>query len=266
MRPLTRSRRGHTLAEALCALALGGVLAAAAGLMLASSRRALEAAELRTIGGRAEREAVAIVRKAMEAGESIIAHGDTAVELDLLIGASVLCASESRALLLPPTRPTATVALSAMPQLPTADDVVLVRRFDGSADGSWWYGVVDSVAERRAAEHCRSVDGWRSVADSAAPLVRLVLDDSVPANIEAGAEVRIVRRGRFALYHIGRGEWAVGWRRCHPWNGLCGSIQPVASPLRPPSAAGFRITSGLEHWRIEARGVGGRGAQAELPR
>jgi type II secretory pathway component PulJ len=57
-----RLRRGHSLAEALCALALGGVLAAAAGLMLASARRALEDSELRSIGGRAEREAVAIVR------------------------------------------------------------------------------------------------------------------------------------------------------------------------------------------------------------
>lgn len=254
------------MVEALCALALGGVLAAAAGLMLASTRRSLEAAESRTVGGRAEREAVAIVRKAMLAGESIVLHGDTAVELDLLIGASVVCASETQALVLPPTRPTASAALSALPQLPTADDVVLVRRFDGTPEGAWWHAVVDSVAERRAPEHCRSSDGWRSVVDSAVPLVRLVLEDSVPVDIEPGAEVRVLRRGRFALYHIGRGEWAMGWRRCHPWNGACGSIQPIASPLRAPSAAGFRIVSDASSWRISAQGVGGRGATAELPR
>lgn len=233
--------------------------------MLASTRRSLEAAELRTIGGRAEREAVAIVRKAMAAGESIVLHGDTAVELDLLIGASVVCASETRALLLPPTKPAASLAISALPQLPSADDVVLVRRFDGTPEGAWWYAVVDSVAERRAPEHCRSSDGWRSGADTAAALVRLVLEDTVPADIEPGAELRIVRRGRFALYHIGRGEWAMGWRRCHPWNGVCSSIQPIASPLRPPSAAGFRVVAEAASWRISALGVGGRGASAELP-
>lgn len=261
-----RLSRGHSLVEALCALALGGVLAAAAGLMMAGTRRALDDAELRTLGGRAEREAVAIVRKAMSAGESIVLHGDTAVELDLLIGASVVCATESRALVLPPTRPLASASLSAMPQLPTADDVVLVRRFDGSPDGAWWYGVIDSVAERRAPTRCTAADGWRHPADSSATLLRIVLDDSVPADLSAGAELRVVRRGRFALYHIGGGEWAVGWRRCHPWNGVCSTIQPVASPLRPPSAAGFRVEAASATWEISALGVGGRGARAELPR
>jgi hypothetical protein len=260
-----RLRAGHTLAEALCALALGAVLAAAAGLMLASSRRALEESEMRSVGGRAEREAVAIVRKAVSAGESIVLHGDTAVELDLLIGASVLCDIEERAVLLPPLRTQSSLPLSAVPQLPTTDDVVLVRRFDGSADGQWWYGVVDSVAQRRLPSQCRAEDGWRAPADSAANLLRIVLADTTPVDLEVGAEVRILRRGRFALYHIGRGEWAIGWRRCHPWSGVCGTIQPVAAPLRAPSAAGFRIAATDHAWAIAALGVGGRGARATVP-
>ena len=261
-----RRRLGHTLAEALCALALGGVLAAASGLMLGAARRNLEASEDRTRGGRAEREAVAIVRKAMAAGESIVLHGDTAVELDLLIAASVLCGSETHALVMPPSRRDALLALTAMPQLPSPDDVVLVRRFDGSPDGMWWYGVVDSVIERRWPAHCRVEDGWRSAVDSAAPFVRLVVADSVPWDLEHGAELRVLRRGRFALYHIGKGEWALGWRRCHPWNGACGTIQPIAAPLRAPGAAGFRVQSIDDRWTISALGVGGRGAHAELAR
>lgn len=260
-----RLRPGHSLAEALCALALSGVLAAAAGLMLASARRALEESELRSIGGRAEREAVAIVRKALTAGESIVLHGDTAVELDLLIGASVLCGSEVRALLLPPLRSQASNPMSALPQLPSADDVVLVRRFDGSADGAWWYAVVDSVSQRRLPEHCRTEDGWREAADSSADLLRIVIADTVPANMAPGVEVRVLRRGRFALYHIGRGEWAVGWRRCHPWSGACGTIQPVASPLRAPGAQGFRVVAEGRLWTVAAHGVGGRGARATIP-
>ncbi len=260
-----RLRRGHSLAEALCALALGGVLAAAAGLMLASARRALEDSELRSIGGRAEREAVAIVRKALSAGESIVLHGDTAVELDLLIGASVLCGTEYRALVLPPPRSSVATSMSALPQLPGADDVVLVRRFDGSAEGAWWYAVVDSVALRRLPGQCRAEDGWRAPVDSTADLLRIVIADTVPVDLEPGVEVRLVRRGRFALYHIGRGEWAMGWRRCHPWSGACGIIQPVAAPLRPPGGRGFRIVADDRVWTVAAHGVGGRGAHATVP-
>lgn len=260
-----RLRAGHSLAEALCALALGGVLAAAAGLMLSSARRALEDSELRSVGGRAEREAVSIVRKALGAGESIVLQGDTAVELDLLIGASVLCGSEAQALLLPPAASAHTLPLSALPQLPVPDDVLLVRRFDGSADGVWWNAVVDSVDQRRLPEQCRWEDGWRAPADSAADILRIVLTDSVPLDLEPGAEVRLVRRGRFALYHIGRGEWALGWRRCHPWSGACGPIQPVASPLRAPGASGFRVRAEAQGWLLVAHGVGGRGALATVP-
>lgn len=261
-----RLKAGHSLAEALCALALGGVLAASSGLMLAAARRGLESSEEQMRGGRAEREAVAIVRKAIAAGESIVLHGDTAVELDLLLGVSVLCGSETRALLLPPATSAGALPLTAMPQLPGPDDVALVRRFDGSPDGVWWYGVVDSVVQRRLPEQCRAEDGWRLSADTGLALIRIVVADSVPADLEAGAEVRVVRRGRFALYHIGRGEWALGWRRCHPWNGACGSIQPIAAPLRSPGAGGFRIAESPGSWQVTARGVGGRGAAAALPR
>lgn len=260
-----RLRRGHSLAEALCALALGGVLAAAAGLMLGSARRALEESELQALGGRAEREAVAVVRKAVAAGESIVLHGDTALELDLLIGASVLCGIETRAVLLPPLRGSAPFPLNALPQLPGPLDVVMLRRFDGSADGLWWHAVVDSVVQRRLPHQCRSLDGWRPAADSSAELLRLVLSDTVPADVDPGAELRVFRRGRFALYHIGRGEWALGWRRCHPWSGACGTIQPVASPLRAPGAAGFRVSVEAKAWMLAAHGVGGRGARAVVP-
>lgn len=264
-----RLRGGHSLAEALCALALGAVLAAAAGLMLASTRRALEQSELRTVGGRAEREAVSIVRKALSGAESIVLHGDTAVELDMLIGASVLCGSDESAVFLPPLRGAGAgagaSALSALPQLPGPDDVLLLRRFDGSADGQWWNAVVDSVSQRRLPEQCRAEDGWRTPADSAADLLRIVLADTLPHDLEPGAEVRLYRRGRFALYHIGRGEWALGWRRCHPWSGACGTIQPVASPLQAPGAAGFLVRSEIGGFTLAAQGVGGRGASATVP-
>lgn len=259
-------RRGHTLVEALCALALGGVLAAASGLALSSARAALERAEVREVGGRAEREAVSIVGKALASGTQIEQLADTAVELDVLIGTGVLCATELRAVVLPSPRPPTGHALTALATFPAADDIVEIRQFGTVAGGAWWSAIVDSAAERKLPVHCRAEDGWREVGDDG-PLLRLVLGDTVPAELEPGAEVRLLRRGRFALYHAGKGEWVLGWRRCHPYGGICGSIQPVAGPLRPPSAGGLRIQRDepLARWRVQSFGVGGRGAGTAVP-
>lgn len=253
-------RRGHTLAEALCALALGGLIAVASGLSLTAARRALERAEFRDIGGRAERESVAIVRRALASGAAPTARGDTAVELDLLVGAGVACAVGRYELSVPWP---AEGGLTAMPQLPVPDDLVAVRGWaEGETD--WSYALVDSVTTRVAPGVCAAADGWRAGEDASNPLLRLVLVDSLPEGLEPGAEMRIYRRGRFALYHAGGGDWMLGWRRCHPWTAACSPIQPVAGPLQPPGAGGFRIASRAapDRWELSALGAGGRGAQA----
>lgn len=255
-------RRGHTLAEALCALALGGVIAVASGLSLTAARRALERAELRDIGGRAERESVAIVRRALASGAAVTARGDTAVELDMLVGAGVACAVGRYELSLPwPEQG----GLTAMPQLPVPDDLVAVRGWTAEVS-DWSYALIDSVTTRVTPSVCAVADGWRASADANSPLLRLVLVDSLPEALEPGAELRIYRRGRFALYHAGAGDWMLGWRRCHPWTAACSPIQPVAGPLQPPGAGGFRIVSraGPDRWALSALGAGGRGAQAEV--
>lgn len=256
-------RRGHTLAEALCALALGGLLATASGASLTAARRALDLAESRDVGGRAEREAVAVVRRALASGSAPLLRGDTAVELDLLVGVGVACAVGWRELSLPWPQ---AAGLTLMPQLPTTDDLVAVRGWRADV-ADWSYAVIDSVASRVAPETCAVADGWRAPADSTQPALRLVLGDSLPAGLEPGAEVRVYRRGRFALYHAGSGDWMLGWRRCHPWTEACGPIQPVAGPLTPPGAGGFRVEhrTSPDRWVIAALGVGGRGASAEQP-
>lgn len=258
-----RLRTGHTLAEALCALALGGLLASASAASLTAARRALDAAEARDVGGRAEREAVAVVRRAVAAGSAVMLRGDTAVELDLLLGVGVACGVGWRELTLPWPRAT---GLTMMPQLPGPDDLVAVRGWRADV-ADWSYAVVDSVTSRIAPELCPVAEGWRAVDAASEPVLRLVLGDSLPSALEPGAEVRVYRRGRFALYHAGSGDWMLGWRRCHPWTEACGPIQPVAGPLRAPSAGGFRVRERLHpgRWEIAALGVGGRGASAELP-
>ncbi len=244
------------------ALALAGALAATAALVLTGARRSLYAAERRDRAERAERDAVAILREALSAGDAILTRGDTAVDLDVLLGVSVVCAVEPRALILPPAF--GERGLTVLPQEPGRDDLVAVR-LDG-AEERWWYGVVDSLQPRVLPGHCDAAGGWQPPGP-AAPSVRLVLLDTVPAEVGMGDMVRVSRRGRFALYHAGSGEWMLGWRRCHPWLELCGVVQPVAGPLRTPAAGGlrFRALEGPSRLEILATGAdGGRGARATV--
>lgn len=256
-------KRGHTLVEALCAMALGGLLASAAGLALGAARSSLERAEAREVGGRAEREAVAIVRRALATGGAATTRGDTAVELDLLLGVGVACGVGAHEVLMPwPQDP----GLTALPTLPTSDDLLAVRDVAAAPD-EWLYAVVDSVGSRVDAMACTVAGGWRDAAAASQPVLRVVLLDSLPSHLEPGAEVRLYRRGRFTLYHAGQGEWMLGWRRCHPWSGACGTVQPVAGPLLAAGAGGFRVTAAPapDRWELSARGVGGRGATASVP-
>lgn len=264
-----RLRGGYLLAEALSALALAGLLAAAAAVSLGNARRALRAAEAREAATRAAREAVVITRRALLHGDAVVLRGDTAVDLDFQLGSAVLCHREARALLLPPPARDERPALTLMPQDPSAGDLVGLRLPDAAdtAD-TWWYASVDSVQWQLGAADCGVLDGWRAGADAVRPVLRLVLAESLPPAVAAGAPVRLARRGRLALYRVGGGAWALGYRRCHAWLELCGPIQPVVAPLRAPAAGGFRIVedSSQRAWSLTAAGHGASGtARASVP-
>lgn len=255
-----RLRRGHLLVEAICALALAGLLAAVAVATLSTVRGALHAAERRDRAVRAESDAVAILREAIEASDALVTRGDTAIDLDLLLGAAVVCGTETRALWLPPA--TSEHALTQLPTALAADDLVAVR-LDGD-DDSWWHGTVDSVQTVTAAGACDVAEGWRVAGE---PRLRVVLRDTVPAEIVLGAAVRLARRARFTLYHAGSGDWMLGYRKCHPWLDVCGVVQPLAGPLRTPAAGGLRLVVEGSPSRlvVRARGAdGGAGAEAVL--
>jgi hypothetical protein len=260
-----RLRRGHFLAEALCALALAGVLMASAGLVLTGARRRLEVSEHRDRTERAGREAAEVVRHVLDTGSGIVLRGDTAVEVDMLLGASVVCSVEPRAVVLPPPRDG--TGLTLLPQAVTPDDLVALR-LPSDAEEEWWYGAIDAVQEHRLPGVCDAARGWRSMGDAAAPVLRLLLRDPVPADVATGTPVRVIRRGRFTLYRAGSGEWMLGWRRCLPVGEGCGVVQPVAGPLASPRDGGLRVgwlSGGAVGIAVEARGAGGgRGARAEV--
>lgn len=243
-------RRGYLLAEAVAALALAGVLAMAAAAALGGARRALRTGEIRDRAERAERETLAVLREALESGSLIALRGDTAADIDGLALASVICGLQERAVVLPPIAVSAGQALSVQMQALDVDDVVSILTTDGSAD-FWWTTTIDSVRQTNVLGVCSSAEGWTVFEDDLKPRIRLVLRDSLPAHIAVGMTVRVARPGRFTLYHAGSGDWMLGWRRCSAISGVCGVVQPVSGPLRPPSALGLQLKSKTDPARLE---------------
>jgi len=256
-----KPRRGYLLAEALCALALAGALAATAATALTAAQRARRSGEERERAGRAERETVAVLRAALEGGHVIAVRGDTAVDIDLAIALGPACGVEPRAVLLPPVVVASGSPLTSAMQSPGPDDIAAIRLAAGPRDAPTWVEyVVDSVQSRAVVGLCDASDGWAGAADAASPRWRVTFLDSLPVELEPGTTVRIGRPGRFTLYHAGGGDWMLGWRRCSADFAVCGVVQPVAGPLRTPSAGGLRIRelASPARWEIEARGAGSR--------
>jgi hypothetical protein len=253
-----RARAGYLLVEALCALALAGLLAAASAATLHATRRATDAADRRFASARTGREAVAIIGAMLRDADTLVLRNDTSVTFVHRIAAGPVCATESRALWLPPAAGVTGVPLTARAQpIETSDRLEVLLRDPAGAPLSWSVLTVDSVSERVTAPGCGIPDGWIHPADDAVPRVRLAVREGVPAGVLAGAPLRVGRWGRLRLYRDGTGAWMLGWQRCAAEGSTCGPVQPVAGPLESPARGGLRIRAGgAGMLDLEARGRG----------
>lgn len=251
-----KARRGHMIAEALCALALAGILAVACATALLNGRRLLASAESR---GRAERgglEALQITATIARDADSIVVLGDTAIELQARIADGVVCAREGTALYLPPSIVAVGTPLMSIAQpIEVGDEVRAWVEDTITGYRAWSSAPVESVTTRSGEVPCGPTGGFVPAGDAAAQRTRLVMVTS-DARIGPGTPIRIGRRGRLALYDAG-GQWMLGWRRCG--NGTCGTVQPVAGPLRSPSAGGFSVRSTGSALEIRVGVPGARG-------
>lgn len=263
-----RTRRGYLLAEALCALALAGVLAVAAATTLSAAHRAMRSTSERAATERASRESVSVIASVLRESFAVAVEGDTAVAFAQVIALGAICERSGLAIVLPPLAVSVATPLVAHGQPVEPGDLVSVLVVDSLAVGaSWVNALVDTVSERTVAGSCGAADGWTQPADDGALRWRLVLRSPLPPSMQSGAPVRVLRRGRLSLYASGSGDWMLGWRRCQfevPDAVGCGGIQPAAGPLRTPAGGGLRLEADAlaRTIHIEARGSGIADARA----
>lgn len=239
---LSRSRPGHLLAEALCALALSGVLAAAAAGSLTGVRRAIAASGARSESARAGREALWIIGALARDADRLRIEGDTALALSVRTAASAVCAIDSLSVVLPPAAITSARPITLRSQaIETGDELAVLVSDTLSGRFVWWRSEIDSVRTRTAVEPCGTALGWLVPADAARARVELFVTPRPPAAVAIGAPVRVARPGRLAPYVSSGGEWMLGWRRCLGSPPRCGVVQPVAGPLRTPGSGGLRL-------------------------
>lgn len=234
-------RRGATLVELLVALLLAGVVVAAVARSRASSHTAgsdaLARAEARRQLRAGAGAVLATLRGIAPAGGDLLALADSALELHITLGASVLCAHAPAGLDTPPSAVLLAPAgaregTAAWADAPDAGDRLLVMARD--ADGP---NAGDSVPPAPAR--------WRwyaaTVADGGTPVrttcmgaadalaLRVPLAAPLPAIVHVGAPVRLLRRGRWSVYRSGR-RWYLGWRDVDAGGAGLDVVQPVSGP------------------------------------
>jgi prepilin-type N-terminal cleavage/methylation domain-containing protein len=234
------SRRGTSLVELLVALALAGVLlAAATGSMLRQQRAA------RWVGvlGAAESQASHAVRLLPDeialldaaAGDVVPAQAsDSAVELRTVVASSIACDS-------------ATSVVTLAPDAGTAPPLGGVARAIAAGDTLWYRPDSTSWRARTVVAASRVTGGCvRPVAQNAVT-TRLTLDG--PMNVGGGTPLRVTRHERWVVYRASDGRWYLGVRDWNAASARFNASQPVAGPfvraLRTGERTGFRFYDSL---------------------
>lgn len=217
MQPL-KSRRGTGLTESLVALALAGVVMAAATRGLSQHVRTRRE---RDDQARAD-DIVQVVRDVLRA------ELDHAEPGPRLLGDSAVQLASTRVLALPcdvtPTRLTLPSSAGWWSSAQVGDSVALIDTLRGAE----WRTAVVATSTVRASARCPTGGTRLSLA--------VPLPSSVPALLLPSRVWRVVR---YVAYRAGDGTWWMGERSCAPG---CASAQPIAGPLAPPSQGGLRLS------------------------
>jgi type II secretory pathway pseudopilin PulG len=211
------TRRGIGLPELLVTLVLGVVVMAAASRTLVQHLRQQRDRDAQARADNVVREVHDVLRAELShASGDLRVLGDTAVEIASVRIVALACDLSSTRLVVPGTQ--------AWWSPPRAGDSLAV--IDTLTHGEWRTAIAATATQRPSA-NCP--DGG----------TRLTLVTAPPASVPPlRLPVRVWRVARYIAYRASDGLWWLGERTCAPG---CGSAQPIAGPLLPPSQGGLRL-------------------------
>ncbi len=214
-------RDGTGLAELLVALALAGVILAAATRSLVQHLALHRTRDARSRAEEIVREVHDVLRAELgHAAGDVRVLGDTAIEVASMRILARACHQEPARLVLPATEP----SWSA----PRAGDSLAVM---DTLVRSEWRTIIAAAGIHRASAECPAGG------------TRVTLGTSLPATVPARAvPARVWRTVRYMAYRAGDGSWWLGERQCLSG---CGAAQPIAGPLLSPAQGGLRLSEGL---------------------
>lgn len=192
---------------------------------------------------------------------------DSAVEFSANIGTSISCDSApGYTIRIPPEHLASKLPLTSLLAIPDTGDAVFIFNDDSAATGEqprWDRHAIASVSTQAAASACPISTGFTSPEDAFAPAQVITLRSAASGGVRRGAPIRIVRRGRYALYRSSDSRWYLGHRRCNPLGpSRCGTIQPLGGPYAGYSSSaqsGVALTyfdagaASLAQWHAGAR-------------
>jgi hypothetical protein len=249
------ARRGFTLAEAVVALGVGGVVFGAFALVVARQDRA-HADLVRRIRARAQMHegagALAAELRPVAPPAGDIPPGgarDSAIEFRATVGSGISCGLRGGALV---------VAFSSFVAAPDVGDTAWV--YGGDAPPATWRPLAVSGASVVAPEvgACALLDAAANVRPAGRQSPRgaysLQLADPLDSgSFSALAPVRVTRHVRYSLYRAPDGLWYLGRREWSVARGRFATIQPVSGPYRSYARAGTGA-SGVEFRYFDGEG------------
>ena len=225
------TRRGFTLHELLISLGvMGGVIALAAHAATAQLRffsGSGELASLRNQISYAAGIAAAVVSGVSAAGGDILVAQDSALEVELPIAMSFVCAATPGVVTMAAPAPSGNT-LASFSETPGPGDRLQVLFADSL--GATWLAFRPTSAPT-ATSACSQFPAFSG------SLTFTLLE---PIALPAGTPLRFSRRTRLSLYRGADSRWYLGSRSWNAETQTFNTIQPVAGPLRPYSHASDR--------------------------
>ena len=243
----TRSRRAFTLVETLIALSLATIAAAAIFAALARQQRIARGIDTMIAVRDPLRDATDLLTAALRGAsrtDTLQFASDTAIELDVTIGASTLCtASSGVTFSLPPDTTASGAPLTTWVTTPDTGDAALV--FHDSTTASpirrWERIPIQKVAIHQVAFACPAPSPFVTPADTAAHAMgyTVTLAAAPSPAVPMGTPIRFVRHARYSIYRASDHQWYLGYRRCAP---SCEVVQPVTGPYQSGSTPPVTFT------------------------